>query len=497
MRHNLHGAWRLWFIATATTLCFGCAIPQYHSSIQHRALTLQPQDLERHGLAFITPSTVTGQEEEKQAVALTFSEILIKKRPEIPVMTLPQTLSAVNRSGIEESYKLMFADYRDTGLFKLDSLQSLNRATGMRYLGQLKLSGFSQGSDGRLGVFGLRVFSTKIARLRLFFQIWDSSDGSVAWEGLDELEYAEDTALERTVTLKKVLDKAASDLSRPPAVGAPGARHDGAPVREQGKAYSKKPTVCSLQSKEKERVDRGNLLCCWLLAVGCWLLAVGCQVCRSWFKVDESRVEFLPDQGLGGIGGGVGLEAALVIVGHDLQGAAGVSVSQQPAGIRQEKSVKPEAVPLHRVDQLVEVQGFAQVVSTIDKVGVAVGDAGVMFRFEPGEEPQPHRGQRRHGDPLDGHAPDAPEKRRIEVSGQAPEAACLDDRGCGPGLFRVGGQRPFDPGADHEDTGQKMQQHGKIVCLVYFGRIVGLFGLSGQPVCRSIPSVREIPPCDL
>ena len=84
MRHNLHGAWRLWLIATAATLCFGCAIPQYHSSIQHRALTLQPQDLERHGLAFITPSTVTGQEEEKQAVALTFSEILIKSAPRSP-----------------------------------------------------------------------------------------------------------------------------------------------------------------------------------------------------------------------------------------------------------------------------------------------------------------------------------------------------------------------------------------------------------------------------
>lgn len=212
MGHHLQNGWRLWLIATSAILCFGCAIPQYHSSIQHRALTLQPQDLERHGLAFITPSTVTGQEEEKQAVALTFSEVLIKSRPDIPVMTLSQTLSAVNRAGIEESYRLMFADYRDTGLFKLDSLQNVTRATGMRYLGQLKLSGFSQGSDGRLGVFGLRVFSTKVARLRLFFQIWDSSDGSVAWEALDELEYAEDTALERTVTLKKVIDKAASDL---------------------------------------------------------------------------------------------------------------------------------------------------------------------------------------------------------------------------------------------------------------------------------------------
>ena len=196
----------------AATLCFGCALPQTHSSIQHRSLTLKPYDLEHHGLAFITPSTVTGQEEEKQAVALTFSDVLRQKRPKIPLMTLPQTLSAVNRAGIEEDYRAMFVDYRDTGMFKLNSLQNLQRATGMRYLGQLKLSGFRQDSDGRLSVLGLRVVSTKIARLRLFFQIWDASDGSIAWEGLDELEYAEDTGLERAVTLKKVIDKAASDL---------------------------------------------------------------------------------------------------------------------------------------------------------------------------------------------------------------------------------------------------------------------------------------------
>ena len=84
MRHNLQGGWRLWLIATAATLCFGCAIPQTYSTIQHRALTLQPQDLERYGLAFITPSTVTGQEEEKQAVALTFSEVLKSKAPRHP-----------------------------------------------------------------------------------------------------------------------------------------------------------------------------------------------------------------------------------------------------------------------------------------------------------------------------------------------------------------------------------------------------------------------------
>jgi hypothetical protein len=212
VRCNFFGGWRLWLITAAASLFFGCAIPQTYSSIQHRSITLKPMDLERNGLAFITPSTVTGQEEEKQAVALTFSEVLQRKRPDIPLMTLPQTLSAVNRAGLEEYYRRMFEHYRDTGLFKLDSLQMVSRATGMRYFGQLKLSGFSQSSDGRLSILGLRLYSTKIARLRLFFQIWDSTDGSIAWEGMDELDFAEDTPTERMVTLKMVIDKAASDL---------------------------------------------------------------------------------------------------------------------------------------------------------------------------------------------------------------------------------------------------------------------------------------------
>jgi hypothetical protein len=126
--------------------------------------------------------------------------------------TLPQTLSAVNWAGLEEDYKQMYVDYRDTGLFKLASLKSVSEATGMRYLGQLKLSGFTQGSDGRLNVLGLRVFTTKQASIRLFFQVWDSADGSIAWEGVDELQYSEDTAAERAITLQKVLEQAAGHI---------------------------------------------------------------------------------------------------------------------------------------------------------------------------------------------------------------------------------------------------------------------------------------------
>ncbi len=196
----------------AATLFIGCAIPQTYHAIQQRTFSLGPNDLTQYGLAFITPSTVTGQEEEKQAVAITFTDVLYTQRPDIPVRTLPQTLSAVNRAGLEEEYSKMYEDYRNTSLFKRASLKEIGDATGMRYLGQLKLSGFQQGSDGRLSVFGLRLMNTKQASIRLFFQIWDSTDGSIVWEGVDELQYSMDTATEETVTLKKVLEKASLHL---------------------------------------------------------------------------------------------------------------------------------------------------------------------------------------------------------------------------------------------------------------------------------------------
>jgi hypothetical protein len=196
----------------AATLFIGCAIPQTYHSTQHRMFSLGPDDLSQHGLAFITPSTVTGQEEEKQAVAITFTEVLYTQRPDIPIRTLPQTLSAVNKAGLDKQYTQMYEDYRNTSLFKLANLKDVSNATGMRYLGQLKLSGFQQGSDGRLSVFGLRIMNTKQASIRLFFQIWDSADGSIVWEGVDELQYSMDTATEETVTLKKVLEKASAHL---------------------------------------------------------------------------------------------------------------------------------------------------------------------------------------------------------------------------------------------------------------------------------------------
>lgn len=190
----------------------GCSTNQLHAQADVTEIALRPGELERHGLAFITPSTVTGQEEDKQNLAFVFAKVLKERRPEIPLVSLPETLSAINRAGLAEEYRAMYADYRDTGIFKKESLRKVGQITGTRYLAQLKLSNFTQDSKGRFNFLGLRLLQTKQANIRLFFQIWDSQDGSIVWEGTEELNYTWDTPKETPVTFQLVVGEVARNL---------------------------------------------------------------------------------------------------------------------------------------------------------------------------------------------------------------------------------------------------------------------------------------------
>jgi hypothetical protein len=194
-------------------LLAGCSTaPKYYPTFQQHAISLAAGELETGGLAFITPSTVTGQEQEKQGVALMFADITKAERPTLKVVTLAETLGAVNRIGLADDYRHMYEHYGDTGLFPDNVLRQVGKAAGARYLAQLKLQGFSQGSKNRFGVFGLRLIETQYADVRVFLQIWDSRDGSIAWEAMQELRIALDTTSEQPVMLRQLLERSARDL---------------------------------------------------------------------------------------------------------------------------------------------------------------------------------------------------------------------------------------------------------------------------------------------
>jgi heme-degrading monooxygenase HmoA len=200
-------------------LLTGCASPKVSPEAAYRtpatqvlSVNLHAEDLRTGGIAFITPTSVTGQEEDKQALALAFTAVLRKSRPDLRIMTLPQTLSAVNRMSLTSDYRQMFEDYRLTGIFDRETLQKVAKVTGMRYLAQLKLGAFRQESRGRFGFLGVRVMETKTSTIRLFLQIWDSQDGSVAWEGAQESTVSHDSTAEEYVSMKSIVEESARDL---------------------------------------------------------------------------------------------------------------------------------------------------------------------------------------------------------------------------------------------------------------------------------------------
>jgi hypothetical protein len=204
---------RKWLVVSVALVALsGCFLPQVYVTTDHRLISLKPEDLTSNGLAFLTPSTVTGQEEEKQAVAYEFSLVLKKERPAIRCITLPETLNALNHAGLATEYKNMIADYRDTGIFSRDTLKKVGEATKVKYAVQIKLMNFQQGSEDRFGIFGLRIINTRYAHVRLFFQIWNTQDGLIAWEGSQEIHYAIDTLTEKSVTQKIILQKAAHNI---------------------------------------------------------------------------------------------------------------------------------------------------------------------------------------------------------------------------------------------------------------------------------------------
>ena len=61
-------------------------------------------------------------------------------------------------------------------------------------------------------MLGFRLIDTKTTDIRIFLQIWDSQNGSVAWEGSQELTAAKDSFSEETVTFRQVMNNAAQQL---------------------------------------------------------------------------------------------------------------------------------------------------------------------------------------------------------------------------------------------------------------------------------------------
>lgn len=203
-----------WICLVVMLLLNGCVGPQMKASTHSLTFNLTEQTLQEGKLACITPSSVTGQEEDKQAMAMAFTQAMQQARPMLRIVPLAEAVSAINAAGLAGDYRQMLNDYHITGIFEHKVLQKVAQTIGVRYIAQLQLRGFRQDNKNRLSLLGFRLIDTKTTDIRIFLQIWDSQNGSVAWEGSQELTAAKDSFSEETVTFRQVMDDAAQQLIR-------------------------------------------------------------------------------------------------------------------------------------------------------------------------------------------------------------------------------------------------------------------------------------------
>ena len=185
---------------------------QLISDTESRDLSLDTASFHSDGIGFLTPVSATGQEADRVALALSFANSVAEHRPELKVVPLANVLSAVNKADLSGDYKHMMDDYQATGIMERDALHKIGEASHARYLALLSLGRFSQETNKRFSLGGMRLFDTKQASIRLSWQIWDSQTGAIAWEGSDEIHYAYDTGRERPVNFSFVAEQAAANM---------------------------------------------------------------------------------------------------------------------------------------------------------------------------------------------------------------------------------------------------------------------------------------------
>ncbi len=206
---KLNFASKLFILSCLSVLLPSCTGIQIYTTSNHQAISLQKGDLTEHGLAFLTPTSPTGYEQDKQALAFGFADTLKVIRKDLTFISLPATLGAVNRADLTDEYKNMYQEYSATGILEKDTLAKISKLVNARYFALLNLGQFSTGTNNRFGLLGLRLVDTKYSNIRVFLQIWDGQTGAVAWESMAEVNYSDETISETPITFRKVVEEAA------------------------------------------------------------------------------------------------------------------------------------------------------------------------------------------------------------------------------------------------------------------------------------------------
>jgi len=155
-------------------------------SFMSEAPSFSSAELQGEKVAILSAVVGFGLEGYSLQVSRTLSSALSSQKQTFDIIPIQMALSEINQHGLASEYTRMISEYRQSGILNKEILEKLGNVLHARYVIQPSMAAFNQFTSGRLSVFGLRLFHTRISTLRLSAQIWDTRTGVLVWEASGE-----------------------------------------------------------------------------------------------------------------------------------------------------------------------------------------------------------------------------------------------------------------------------------------------------------------------
>jgi len=155
-------------------------------SLVSEAPSFNAADLQGKHVAVLSAVVGFGLEGYSLQVSRSLSAAIASNDQSFTLIPIQTALSGINQHGLASDYAHMISGYTQSGILQRVILEQLREALNVDYVFQPSMAAFNQFTSGRLSVFGLRLFHTRISTLRLSAQLWDTRTGELVWESSGE-----------------------------------------------------------------------------------------------------------------------------------------------------------------------------------------------------------------------------------------------------------------------------------------------------------------------
>jgi len=153
------------------------------------------------------------QEIYRETLAGILYTALIKYSDGPRFLSLDSIQSGINKKEIWNDFRIMYNEYHETGVLRIDLLSKIGSAVGARFVIMPRLLRFQSETFDRATIVGIAFLRTRQSSVDIHAQIWDTVTGEVVWEGASEGTIASEVVRGRPASFMAVAENACESLA--------------------------------------------------------------------------------------------------------------------------------------------------------------------------------------------------------------------------------------------------------------------------------------------